>query len=278
MIPDATFEPVRSPSTFRIRFSLLALLLFVTLICFLLAWWVQPEYVVATTLFRISRKPHTIRDTEGARPYDEREFELLKNTQVALIKSDFVLTSAIRKPGIAALPVLAGQADAVDWLQDHLEIEFPENGEILSISLRGIRDHEIDLVSIVDSVAMAYDHEVITGEKQRSLARRDLLARGLEVLQDEIKRKWEEFLDIARESGRPEGGVGKVQQDLDIRRFDRIDKDLLRLEEERLKADGGDTDALEALETRIAQLRARQSELEKLIKMRGEESVELSMR
>jgi hypothetical protein len=104
------------------------------------------------------------------------------------------------------------------------------------------------------------------------------LARGLEVLQDEIKRKWEEFLDIARESGRPEGGVGKVQQDLDIRRFDRIDKDLLRLEEERLKADGGDTDALEALETRIAQLRARQSELEKLIKMRGEESVELSMR
>jgi myosin heavy subunit len=85
-------------------------------------------------------------------------------------------------------------------------------------------------------------------------------------------------LDIAKESGRPESGVGKVQQELDIRRLERIEKDLLRLEEEQLKSQRGDTAALAALETRIAQLRGRQTELEKLISMRGEESVELSMR
>jgi hypothetical protein len=278
MIPDATFEPVEAPSKLRIRFSLLALLLFVTLVCILLAWWVQPDYVVATALFRVSSMPPSILDADGARPFDEREFEILKKTQVALLKSDFVLTSALRKPGIAGLPVFAGQADPVEWLQDHLEIDFPENGEILSISLRGTDAQANDLVVIVDSVAKAYDDEVLTRDKQRRLAQRDLLARSLENLKHEIVEQWDEFLDIARESGRPEGGAGKVRQELDIGRLDRIEKDILRLEEERLKADRENTSMVEALDTRIAQLRARQSELEKLITKRGEISVELSMR
>ena len=83
--------------------------LFVTLVCLALAWLVQPK--------RRSRDGvvSSVRDADatvdGDRQYDRTtRFEILKKTQLALLKSNFVLTAAIRKPGIAALPIFAGQA------------------------------------------------------------------------------------------------------------------------------------------------------------------------
>ena len=97
--------------------------------------------------------------------------------------------------------MLAGKADPVEWLQDNLAVDFPQNGEILSISLTGDELPE-DLVRLVDSVSKAYKDEVINELRQRRLANRDLLARNLENLNKEIKRKLEEYLDIARETGK----------------------------------------------------------------------------
>ena len=170
------------PRTLRLRFSLLALLIFVTLACLLLAWFVQPNRVVATALFQVdSDKPLSL-DKNAPRILDEREFEVLKKTQLALLKSNFVLTSAIRPPGIASLPVLQGKSDPVAWLQENLDLTFPQNGEILSISLRGTESQGRDLVRLVNAVAKAYKEEVIEKERMRRLADRDLLARNLEQL------------------------------------------------------------------------------------------------
>ena len=78
---------------------------------------------MATALFQVdSAEPLTLGEN-APRILDEREFEVLKNTQLALLKSNFVLTSAIRPPAIASLPVLQGKPDPVAWLQENLDLD-----------------------------------------------------------------------------------------------------------------------------------------------------------
>ena len=128
----------------------------------------------------------------------------MKKTQLAMIKSYFVLNAAVRKPGIASLPILQGQADATDWLERHLEVRYPEDAEILEISLRGPEAYATDLVRIVDAVANAYSDEVLFKERSRTLSSRDIFARSLESLNKKIADKSEVYLDIAKESDAPD--------------------------------------------------------------------------
>ena len=145
----------------RLRFSILALLIFVTLVSLVLTWFVQPRKVVATALFQVdSAAPHGSFKTDE-RAESGRDFAVLKQTQLALLKCNYLLTAAIRNPGVGSLPILATAKDPVGSLQSHLDVSFPENAEIISIQLRGTEAQSQDLVLIVDSIAKAYKDEVI---------------------------------------------------------------------------------------------------------------------
>lgn len=216
-------------------------------------------------------------NTKG-RALDANEYDLIKKTQIALLKSNFVLTSAIRDPKIGGLSLLQSQSDPAEWLADNLKIEFPENGEILSISLDGTEGQENELVQIVDAIAKSYQEEVIEKSRMQKLSSRDLLARNLENLNVDIKRKLDEFLDIARESGRPEAGSGQVLQQLSANRLDRVEAEIMRLESAiaiDVKEDGPEH---KALDQRLTQLREQQSEFAKELTRRVERSTDLEVR
>src|SRR5262249_35631756 len=144
------------------------------------------------------------------------DFEILKKTQLAKLKSYYVLTAAVRDPGIASLSAFAGEPDPVEWLQDHLSVEFPQNGEILSITLSGNELGE-DLLRLVDAVAKAYKDEVISAERQRRLGTRDLLNHNLENLNTDLKRQMDEYLEIAKESGHPGANERDAETELLLR-------------------------------------------------------------
>jgi hypothetical protein len=186
-VDDLAQSPPRSK--LRVRFSLLALFAFVTLACFALAWLVQPRIVVATALFEVGRIKPTLLGDEATARFDEREFEIFKNTQLAKLSSYFVLNKALRKPGIAALPILAGKQDPTGWIQKRLETGFPGDGELLSIRLRGPESAAKDLGAIVDAVAKAYEEEIVYNQKSRALGERDLRAQSLQGLTKEVEEK-----------------------------------------------------------------------------------------
>jgi hypothetical protein len=272
---DIEAQPTRP--RIRLRFSLLALLAFVTIISLLLAKLVQPRRVVATALFQIDSSPTLTFGQNGATSLSDREFETLKNTQLALLKSDFLLTAAIRNPKIASLAILNGKADQVAWLKEHLEVGFPESSEILTISIHGTESQGPDLVPLVDAVAKAYMTEVISEKRQQRLATRDLIARNLENINQEIRRKMDEFLDIARESGRTDNGSGQLLQDLDIKRLDRVENEVMKLEGD-LVISTGDATKAKSVGDRIAQLKEQQSDLVKRLTARAERSTEMETR
>ncbi len=263
----------------RTKGPLLALLFVLALVAVVAFWLVQRKSVVATALFHVDTVTPSILGNQPAQSGRGDDFEIFKKTQIALLKSKFVLTSALINPAVAALPVFAGRSDPVDWLQEHLEVGFPGNSEILEIKLRGTKSQAQDLVQIVDAVAAAYKKEVLGNDKSRHLAERDMLERSLQNLNAEIKRKYEDYLDIAKSMGRPDGDSGGIQQQLNLKRLDRIDDELTQLERDQLKIEtGGEAKDSKFIKQRIEQLHKRQAELEKTIAVRSEKSVELITR
>lgn len=252
------------------------LLFLVALVGGFIFWLVKPETASATALFEVCMKSQSLLGTQSVE--SDRDYEILKKTQIALLKSKFLLTSALRNPGIASLSVFAGVPDSEEWLKDHLEVSFPQDGEILSISLSGTASQADDLIRVVDAVAEAYISEVLGNERDRKLKIRDMLERSLQNLQTEIKRKSEDYLDIAKGMGRPEGD-GDFPTQLDMKRLDRIDEELAQLEREQLRIDSGsDGKDSKFVAARLEQLRKRQSELETNIFKRSVRSVDLETR
>jgi hypothetical protein len=277
-LDDLAAEPEPS-SLRRLRFSLLTLLIVITLVGLVLAWLVQPNHAVATALFEVRNEQVSIVGKDTVRPLSKEEFETLKKTQVALLKSKFLLSSALVNPGIASLPVLSSSKDKEAWLQEHLEIEFPQDGEILSISLHGTEPQAADLAALVDAVAAAYKKEVLGQERQRKLTIRDMVAKSLEILNNEYKRKAEDYLDIAKALNKSAGSGGDPLNQINTKRLDRIDGELLRLEGEQLKNEtAGEKQDAAFLAKRLEQLRKQKDELEKTIRLGSDRSVELESR
>lgn len=172
--------------------------LVVAMACAIALWFVFPESSSAVALFQVESKEPTLMDfTHGG---DMRDFDVLQKTQLALLKSHYVLQTALRPPGISSLSALAGEADPVQWLTDKLKAIFEQNSEILSITLTGDEDPE-DLRKLVDAVSQAYQNTVVFDKDQERLVTRDALARSLSKISGEIQSKMEEYLAMAKDLG-----------------------------------------------------------------------------
>jgi capsular exopolysaccharide synthesis family protein len=177
--------------------------LFAAAVAAISLWFLFPESSSATAQFEVLIDPQNIAFETG-RPQNPQTFETFKKTQLALLKSFFVLEKAVRPVEIASLSVLADETDPVEWLQENLVVEFPLQGEILTISLSEDAQYSEDLVRLVDAVANAYKSEVIDHAKQQKLDTRDLLAKSLDNLNSEIKSKLQTYMDIASAGERPQ--------------------------------------------------------------------------
>lgn len=257
---------------------IVGLLFLVALVGGFVFWMVKPETVTATALFEVGMDAPSLVGNQAVLGRPETNYEILKKTQIALLQSKFLLTSALRDPSVGGSPVFAGVRDHEEWLQDHLQVSYPQNGEILAISLRGPASQADDLRLVVDAIAEAYKREVLGNETARRLNQRDMLERSLQDLSAEIKRKYEDYIDIAKGMGRADGDIDPEMQ-IDMKRMERIDVELAQLEREQLRIDtGGDGKDSKFIGARMSQLSKRQNELLKTIQKRSEKSVDLTTR
>ena len=137
------------------------------------------------------QKPWTIcRRNDILHEAQIRDFKISQKDAVLLvIKSKYVLTAALRPPGVASLPIFAGLDDPVGWLEAHLEVAFPENGEILAIGLAGTEEQSDDIKSVVDAVAKAYQDEVLELRGVVYTRRTSLFPKRLNELNEKIAER-----------------------------------------------------------------------------------------
>ena len=92
--------------------------------------------------------------------------------------------------------MIAGKDDPVAWLHENIEVRFPENSEIMEIRLRGRNFFANDLKLVVDAVATAFENEVVAADRNRRLIERDVLARSLGNLREELRLKLEALQEL----------------------------------------------------------------------------------
>ena len=245
----------------------------------------KPEegaYSTVTALFQVSSdSPRLLFDVEL--PEDKKRFEILQKTQLALLRSHFVQQGAIRDPAISKLPVMLAQQDPVAWLAGILDVTFPRESEILRISISCKQDEAEQYRKIVDAIAESYHRHVQYSAGKKDQQRRDKIGRSLDKLQKEIRRKMEDFEDLANDLGISHGENSTTQK-LNMSRLARVEDEIMRLEGEQLMNELQPGDAKRALlqrqffVRRIGQLRTQQSKLEEEIADSSETSVELSVR
>jgi len=209
------------------------------------------------------------------------------NSQIAMLKSDWLLQNALRDPTIANLSILGSPRRSRSWLQKNLRVGFVGESEFLYVLLycKPSEADEAQARQIVDATVKTYLAEV----KYRNNVRHEVpiltLTRRLDALDKDIARKMEDYLDMAKQLGsaQAEGG-NNVSQQILLNQIERIESELMRLENEKYKelANAKPDNAelskknFELLGARREDLERRRDKLMQELHTSGEESVDLT--
>ena len=172
-------------------------------------WFFMPRGYEAVAWLRVSAKAGML----GGAGRDGGEYESYRKTQVALIKSPFVLTSALRRPGIADLTTLREEEeDPVGWLTRSVQVTAPMESEVVQVRLRG--EHAADIAKIVNSVTSAYLEDIVNKERAENLGRRDALEKKYKENMAEMREMRETFNTLARTLGTRDSAEVATQRSL----------------------------------------------------------------
>ncbi len=158
-------------------------------------WLLVPHGYKAVAWLRVRDKAGML-STVGR---DGAEYEAYRKTQVQLIKSPFVLASALRRPEVADSAALRDEPDPVGWLESSITVTAPSHSEVLQIGLRGERPAETAL--IVNAVTQSYLDDIVSQERRERLRRRDALEKKYKENMKELRSRHETFNSLARTLG-----------------------------------------------------------------------------
>jgi uncharacterized protein involved in exopolysaccharide biosynthesis len=107
-------------------------------------------------------------------PQDGRtDFAYYQRSQVAMIKSRFVLKAALETNGIPDLPSVRAQGSPLTWLESKVQADYSIAPEILRITLTG--DQPDDLMVLLNAVSDAYLREYVNRDEHERQAQLDKL-------------------------------------------------------------------------------------------------------
>jgi succinoglycan biosynthesis transport protein ExoP len=155
------------------------------------------EGYTAKAYFRVSAvRPNLLGPRERM---DEKEFEIIKNTQAEYLKINWVLGAALRNPEINQLPIVKRQKDPMKWLSEQLSVTFPGKAEVMEISIT--TPEPKDAVAIVNAVVDAYQNEVLNSEQDRRRHRLEDLEGVYADIEREIRERRVRLRNLAERFG-----------------------------------------------------------------------------
>ena len=172
------------------------------------AWILLPRGYEAVAWLRVRSNMGTFSGS-GSIP---GEYEQYRKTQLQLIKSPFVLNSALRRPGMATLASLREERDQVGWLTRQIMVSAPAESEVVQIRMRGENPREVQM--IVNAVTQAYLTDVVNKERTERLARRDMLDKKYKENMAEVRLRLETFNNLARSLGTRDSAEVATQRSL----------------------------------------------------------------
>ncbi len=197
------------------------------------AWFVATDRYTAVALLKISANEQQLvfQTVERA---SNSSFEIYKGTQQQMLTSDLVLTAALRNPETAKLAALQTEDDPVRWLARNLRVEFPNNAEILRVSLTTSKPEEAE--ALVNAVVDAYMAEVVDAERHRQERRLKDLDRLYDEKELEMRNGRTELKQLAEQLGTGDTGALALKQQIILQQYAESRNELSRLRTELQRA------------------------------------------
>jgi hypothetical protein len=145
-----------SPGPRRVRYSLAAMLVVMTITCVLLAIFrpIRPYTVVA--ILEVNRSNLAMSPTSLGSAWIEQN----AMAALPLVTSDEVVNAALASPKIAELGQVQRRQNAAAWLRDRLRVSYPGDGKIIEFRLLGQGAGAGDDLKILQAVIDAYQGAV----------------------------------------------------------------------------------------------------------------------
>jgi polysaccharide biosynthesis transport protein len=196
--------------------------------------WLKSGSITATSLLQISAREQQLVPDPG-RSEAASTFEIYKGTQQQWITSDVVFTSALRKPDVAAAPVLQKEDDPIRWLARNVRVELPLNTEIMRVSLTCPSGD--DAVKLVDAIVDAYMNEAVDRERNAKRARLAELDKLYTEKEAELRARRTELRKLAELLGSGDTAALAQKQHMALQEYAEARGELSRLRVERRRAE-----------------------------------------
>ncbi len=189
------------------------------------AWSLHKPSYTARALLRVSTAQESLvfetRDSAA-----RRSFDIYKSTQQQLLKSDFVLLAALRKPEVSRLEIVGREQDPVRFLAESLRVEFPGNSELMAVRLSG--DDPEQISTVVNAIVEAYLVEVVDREKNERRQRLDELNDLYVAKSDEMRRKRVDLKRLVEQVGSGDRDALALKQQIALEQFAELRRALVR--------------------------------------------------
>lgn len=166
---------------------------------------------------------------------DQRETELYRQTQMALITSPFVLNAALRDPQISDLAIIKQQQNPIAWLQNQLQVTSPGDSEIVKIELVSANQNESLL--LIDTVVAQFLDEVHGAERKEMTERLQRLRNQQRELTKATKQQLEFVHALKEELGTMDEQLASIAAELEKERIRLIQRKILALQDELMQAE-----------------------------------------
>ena len=177
-------------------------------------WLLIPESYEAFGLLRVKLADKELMSGHQAF-VNEQEFMIFKETQAGLVKSPFIISRAIRPDEIRQFSILQDlRLTPEKYLENELDVSFPNRSEIMKVALRGSNPEE--LKTVVNAVINAYLEEFnnnVSSEKAYTLQE---LQKQYNANLDRIQEEEEELHDLSKQIGADDTSKIDARQTIEL--------------------------------------------------------------
>lgn len=150
--------------------------------------WFLPNQYEAFALLKVASKPPTVLGRSATGEADREEFAVFKRTQAQLMLSNVVIHGALRDDTVGRLATIKEHGDdPVAWLKEQLVVDFPDNAEIMRVSMKG--SHKDDLLKIVNKVVAEYMGQIVAHERVLRIAHESKLQQTYASMQADLQKQ-----------------------------------------------------------------------------------------
>lgn len=162
----------------------------------LAAWLLFPSTFKVQSLLKFDNVENYLAQTGYT---DQMRVKGFRETQLQLVESTLLLTSALREPGIADLPMLKAEQEPISFLQESLTVFSPKESDLMVIQMSG--EYPEQMVKIVRAITKVYlDHAGSSARAERN-RKMELLRRQVDENKEEIRRRRVSMHELAKTLG-----------------------------------------------------------------------------